>query len=62
MRGFRISSGWGVVLLGVGLFTAFVLGDFIPGMVFAGWIMAFTGMMSISGGDPAPPEGNDAPS
>ena len=62
MRGFRISSGWGVVLLGVGLFTAFTLGDFIPGMVVAGWIIAFTGMMSLSGGDPAPPnEGDPAP-
>ena len=44
----------GVVLLGVGLFTAFVLGDFIPGMVLAGFIIAFTGMMAISRGDSPP--------
>lgn len=54
MRGLHVPSWVGVALLGVGLFTAFVLGDFIPGMVLAGFIMAFTGMMAISRGD-APP-------
>lgn len=58
MRSLHVPSWAGVALLGVGLFTAFVLGDFIPGMVLAGFIMAFTGMMAISRGD-APPSGDE---
>ncbi len=54
MRSVRVPSWVGVALLAVGLFTAFVLGDFIPGMVLAGFIIAFTGMMAIHRGD-APP-------
>ncbi len=54
MRAVRLSPGWGVVLLAVGLFTAFALGDSIPGMVLAGWVIAFTGMIAWSRGDPAP--------
>jgi hypothetical protein len=42
------------VLLAVGLFTAFVLGDSIPGMVLAGWVIAFTGMIALSRGDASP--------
>ena len=54
MRSLRLSAGWGVVLIAVGLFTAFALGDIIPGMVLAGWVVAFTGMMALSRGeDPA---------
>ena len=53
MAGFRVPSGFGVVLLGVGLFTAFVLGDFIPGLFLAGWIIAFTGMMALTRDNPA---------
>lgn len=59
MNTFRLGSGWGVVLLGIGLMTAFVLGDVIPGMVLAGWIMAFTGIMAITSGDPATPDEPD---
>lgn len=54
MRAVTLSPGWGVVLLGVGLFTAFVLGDSIPGMVLAGWVIAFTGMIALSRGDRSP--------
>ena len=54
MRAVRLSSGWGVVRLAVGLFTAFVLGDSIPGRVLAGWVIAFTGMIALSRGDPSP--------
>ena len=54
MRAVRLSSGWGVVLLAVGLFTAFLLGDSIPGMVLAGWVIAFTGMIALSRGDSSP--------
>mgnify|MGYP001813773636 CR=1 FL=1 len=54
MRAVRLSSGWGVVLLAVGLFTAFLLGDSIPGMVLAGWVIAFTGMIALSRGDSPP--------
>jgi hypothetical protein len=53
MRAVHLSPGWGVVLLAVGLFTAFVLGDSIPGMVLAGWVIAFTGMIALSRGDPS---------
>jgi hypothetical protein len=56
MRTLRIPSGFGVVLVAVGLFTAFALGDFIPGMVLAGWIVAFTGIMALSRGDSPRPE------
>lgn len=56
MRALRIPAGFGVVLVAVGLFTAFVLGDFIPGMVLAGWIVAFTGIMALSRGGSARPE------
>jgi hypothetical protein len=52
----QLSSGFGVVLIGVGLFTAFLLGDFIPGMVLAGFIMAFTGMVALNRGDPSTPD------
>jgi hypothetical protein len=52
MSRFRLSSGWGIVLLGVGLFTAFVLGDVVPGMVLAGWIIAFTGIIALTRGEP----------
>jgi len=48
----RLPAGFGVVLIGVGLFTAFLLGDFIPGMVLAGFIMAFTGMVALTRDDP----------
>jgi xanthine/uracil permease len=51
MRGRRLSPGWGVLLIAVGLFTAFALGDIIPGMVLAGWVVAFTGMMALSRGE-----------
>ncbi len=51
MRSPRLSPGWGVALIAVGLFTAFALGDIIPGMVLAGWLVAFTGMMALSRGD-----------
>jgi hypothetical protein len=51
MRTPRLSAGWGVVLVAVGLFTAFALGDVIPGMVLAGWLVAFTGMMALHRGD-----------
>lgn len=61
MSRFRLSSGWGIVLLGVGLFTAFVLGDVIPGMVLAGWIAAFTGMIALTQGDPAPGDTDHRP-
>ena len=54
MRAIRLSPGWGVVLLAVGLFTAFALGDSIPGMVLAGWVIAFTGMVALSRGDVSP--------
>jgi hypothetical protein len=54
MRALHLSPGWGVVLLAVGLFTAFALGDIIPGMVLAGWLIAFTGMIALSRGDPTP--------
>jgi hypothetical protein len=50
----RLPAGFGVVLIGVGLFTAFLLGDFIPGMVLAGFIMAFTGMVALTRGDTTP--------
>lgn len=56
MAGFRIPSGFGVILLGVGLFTAFVLGDSIPGLFLAGWIIAFTGMMALTRDNPAASE------
>jgi hypothetical protein len=48
-----------VVLIAVGLFTAFALGDIIPGMVLAGWVVAFTGMMALSRGEG--PAGGDRP-
>lgn len=51
MKRLRIPAGFGVILIGVGLFTAFLLGDFIPGLVLAGFIMAFTGVMALSRGD-----------
>jgi hypothetical protein len=50
MASFRVPAGFGVVLIGIGLLTAFVLGDVIPGMVLAGWIIAFTGMVALSRG------------
>ena len=50
----HVPSGFGVILIGVGLFTAFVLGDSVPGMVLAGWIVAFTGMMALTYGDSTP--------
>jgi hypothetical protein len=56
MAGRRVPAGFGVILIGVGLMTAFVLGDSIPGMVLAGWIIAFTGMVALSRGDPTPRE------
>ena len=59
MRGVRLSPGWGVLLIAVGLFTAFALGDIIPGMVLAGWVVAFTGMMALSRGEG--PAGGDRP-
>jgi len=46
-----MSSGFGIVLLGVGLVAAFLIGDVVPGMTLAGWIMAFTGMIAITRGD-----------
>jgi hypothetical protein len=52
----RLPAGFGVILIGVGLVTAFVLGDFIPGMVFIGWIITFTGVVALARGDSDPTE------
>ncbi len=50
-----MSSGFGIVLLGVGLVLAFLVGDVVPGVTLVGWIVAFTGMIALSRGDrPAP--------
>lgn len=56
MKRIHLSSGWGIVILGLGLLTAFVLGDVIPGMVLAGWIIAFTGMIALTHGDRGEPD------
>ncbi len=60
MPTFRVPAGFGVILVGVGLVTAFVLGDFIPGMVFIGWIIAFTGVAALTRGDSGAPDENDS--
>jgi hypothetical protein len=56
-----MSSGFGIVLLGVGLVVAFLVGDVVPGMTLVGWIMAFTGMVAITRGDPDSPPSSARP-
>lgn len=61
MAAMRVPAWFGVVLIGVGLVTAFVVGDVVPGMVLAGWIIAFTGMVALTRGDPGDRPGDDDP-
>ncbi len=52
------TQAFSVILLAVGLFTAFVLGDFIPGMVIIGWVLAAMAMVALQYG--GPPGAEDA--